>query len=194
MSLGHTVPGQTVDVFKADIDMSVASQWQFSAVGIGPASSGGGLSDGDAALMSVAKNAPYLGVLQNNPQKGAAGVVMINGFSKILLADAVVVGDALVFNSNGAFIKASPTQVPIAIASEAGAAGNLATGYIVSSALSINANIGSGNAPFKILTGPNDPDENTGGDPGDLYINTTTGALFGPATLAQNSSTTFSNN
>jgi hypothetical protein len=192
MSTGHTVPGQTVDVFKADIDMSSAKAFQFTAVGIGPAKNSDGLSMGDASLTRVTDATPYLGVLQNNPAQGVNGVVMINGFTKILLAESVVVGDALVFDDAGAFIKASASQVPVAIASEAAEASDLGTAYIVPSALNINASVGGGaSSSFRVLTGEHDPDASSGGSPGDLFLNRADGTLFGPAVAGEDSTTTY---
>jgi hypothetical protein len=195
MSTGHTVPGQTVDVFKADIDMSSAKAFQFTAVGIGPAKNSDGLSMGDASLTRVTDATPYLGVLQNNPAQGANGVVMINGFTKILLAESVIVGDALVFNRDGAFVKAFASQAPVAIASEAAESGGLGTAYIVPSALNIDASVGGGaTSSFRVLTGDTDPDASTGGNPGDLFINRAAATLFGPAIAGEDPNTTSASN
>ena len=177
MTITSSVPGQTVDAFKANVDMSDAQTYQFTAIGLGSAENIDGETADDGALAKVSAQAPYFGVLQNAPAQGAQGTVMINGLSKVRISSDVSVGQPLIYNADGTFSAAVSDGPSVGIAAESGQAGGLSTAYLVPSATGSTTSSGPG---FRLLSGTSDPNGSTGGNIGDLYLNTSSGTLFGP--------------
>jgi hypothetical protein len=130
--MAYEIPGFYVGVFPADVDMSVESTWQFQGVGIYTALSTTGQGVGGAALCaSSTSSSPILGILQNNPQQGEAGTVMVSGVSKALAGGTLNIGDLLMVNSAGAFVKATSSNFAVAQALELAASGDITTVLLI---------------------------------------------------------------
>ena len=107
----------------AESDLSTAitgqdSSGQFLAVKI----SGARLVD----LATTAGESIY-GILQNKPAVGQAADVGIMGVSKAMVGGTVAAGAYLTPNTAGRFILAATTAARVAVALEAGVAGNIIT-------------------------------------------------------------------
>lgn len=126
--MAYEIPDFYVGVFPANVDMSVESSWQYSGVSVGTATGTQGTGVGGAALISPASSStPIIGVLQNNPALGEAGSVMVQGVTKAIAGGVFQIGDLLMVNSAGAFVKATSTNYIVAIALEQAASGDITT-------------------------------------------------------------------
>lgn len=122
--MSYEIPDFYVGVFPADIDMSALltngnGSYQYTGVGVYTAISVTGTGVGGAALIGLnVASGPMLGVLQNNPQQGEAGQVMIHGVTKVQAGGAFAPGDLLMTNSAGKFVKATGGNYAVAQALE----------------------------------------------------------------------------
>ena len=114
----YEIPGFSLGVLPANQDMSTEATYQYTGVDVIPAT-GSGLS-GAAVAPVPSAGSTIIGVLQNNPQLGEAGAVMVGGVSKAQLGANVIVGELLMVNSTGQFIKATSGNFIVARALEAG--------------------------------------------------------------------------
>lgn len=130
--MSYEIPSFYVGVLPADIDMSSESSFQYAGVCVYTAVSTTGTGIGGAALINPGgASVPIIGILQNNPQQGEAGSVMVQGVSKALAAGAFNIGDVLMVNSAGAFLKATSTNYGVAQALEKAAIGDVTTVLLV---------------------------------------------------------------
>ena len=126
--MSYEIPNFFVGVFPADIDMSTESTYQYSGVCVYTAVSTQGAGVGGAALIPPSgASSPIIGVLQNNPQQGEAGTVMVQGVTKAIAAAAFNIGDLLMVNTSGQFLKATSTNYAVAQALETAATGDITT-------------------------------------------------------------------
>lgn len=131
--MAYEIPDFLVGVFPADVDMSSETSQQFtgvcvySAVSVEGAGIAGGI--GGAALCPPASTSvPIIGVLQNNPQQGEAGEVMIQGVTKAVCKTGWSIGALLsVDQSTGKFQPATSGQYAVAVGLEAAASGDVTT-------------------------------------------------------------------
>lgn len=126
--MAYEIPNFYVGVLPADINMSTESTYQYSGVCVYTAVSVSGAGVGGAALCPPsATSNPIIGVLQNNPQQGEAGTVMIQGVTKAIAGGVFHIGDFLMVNSTGQFVKATSTNFIVATALETAASGDITT-------------------------------------------------------------------
>lgn len=132
--MAYEIPDFYVGVFPSDIDMSaeVGSgpnfSYQYTGIGVYTAISTTGTGVGGAALIPLATaSGPMIGVLQNNPQQGEAGQVMVLGVTKAQAGGTFHIGDLLMTTSAGTFIKATSTNYQVAQALETAASGDITT-------------------------------------------------------------------
>lgn len=126
--MAYEIPNFYVGVFPADINMSTESTYQYSGVCVYTAVSVEGNGVGGAALIPPSgTSSPILGVLQNNPQQGEAGSVMVQGVTKALASGTFNIGDLLKCTSNGTFQKATTSTVAVAQALESAVTGDVTT-------------------------------------------------------------------
>lgn len=134
--MSYEIPNFFVGVFPADIDMSTNPSpggpgdptYQYKAVSVYTAISTAGTGVGGAAIVPPGStSSPMIGILQNNPQQGEAGSVMIQGVSKAIAAAGFQIGDQLMVNAAGAFLKATSTNYIVATALETAAANDVTT-------------------------------------------------------------------
>lgn len=125
----YEIPDFYIGVLEANVDMSVASTWQYTGVSVGAASGAGLL--GTAALVAPASaGVAILGVLQNNPQLAEAGAVMAAGVSKVKAGGTFAIGDLLMVNSSGLFVLATTGNYAVAKALQAGVSGIVVSAYL----------------------------------------------------------------
>lgn len=135
--MAYEIPDFYVGVFPADINMSVETangigSYQFTGVGVYTALSTEGTGVGGAALIGLnVASGPMVGVLQNNPQQGEAGQVMVTGVTKAQAGGAFHIGDLLMVNSAGQFVKATSTNYCVAQALETAANGDVTTVLLI---------------------------------------------------------------
>lgn len=130
--MAYEIPNFYLGVLAADIDMSVESTFQFSGVCVYTAVSTQGYGTGGAALCPPsATSTPIIGVLQNNPQPGEAGTVVIQGVSKALAGGTVNIGQLLMTNSTGQFVVATTGNVAVAQALESAVVGDIFTVLLI---------------------------------------------------------------
>lgn len=130
--MAYEIPNFTVGVLPADADMSVEATYQFSGVCAYTAVSTVGTGVGGAALCPPsAASTPIIGILQNNPQQAEAGTVLVQGVSKALAGGAFNIGDLLMVNSVGKFLKATAGNFAVAQALETAASGDITTVLLV---------------------------------------------------------------
>src|SRR4051812_49179898 len=98
--MAYEIPSFYVGVFVADIDMSVEATYQYAGVCVYTAVSTQGTGFGPAALIPPSgTSVPIIGVLQNNPQQGEAGNVMVQGVTKAQAGGSFNVGALLMTTS-----------------------------------------------------------------------------------------------
>lgn len=125
--MAYEIPNFYVGVFPADIDMTSEASYQYAGVCVYTAVSVTGTGVGGAALINPGTfSSPILGVLQNNPQQGEAGTVMVQGVTKALIGGTVQIGDLLKVQADGTFIKATSGTYAVAMALEQSAIGDIA--------------------------------------------------------------------
>ncbi len=130
MGLAYEIPDFKLGIFPANVDLSVEATYQFTGVKLVTAS-GAGITT-NAALAPVAScGDPIIGVLQNNPQVGEAGDVMQTGVSKVLLGDVASIMTKLAATPSNGFGPAASGQYAVALALEAGVAGDLVAALLV---------------------------------------------------------------
>lgn len=132
--MSYEIPDFFVGVFPADIDMSAqptAGQdptYQYTGVSVYTAISASGTGVGGAAIIPPGStSSPIIGVLQNNPQQGEAGTVMVQGVTKAVAGGAFQIGDSLMCTAAGKFVKATSTNYQVAIALETAANNDVTT-------------------------------------------------------------------
>lgn len=110
--------------YEANLDMSNATNYQFTAVEIVAASGAGVI--GQVALQHPASaGTPILGIIQNNPNLAEAGQVMVAGVSKAKFAAPVVAGALLMTNTSGLLLTATAAYNSVAMALQAGSTGTV---------------------------------------------------------------------
>lgn len=117
--MSYEIPSFYVGVLPADVNMTSETSNQFAGVCVYQALSTTGTGIGGAALCPPsAANAsnPIIGVLQNNPQQGEAGSVMVAGVSKALAGGTFHIGELLYTDGSGKFLKAAPSSGHYAVA------------------------------------------------------------------------------
>ena len=130
--MAYEIPDFYVGVFPSDIDMSTESSYQFTGVGVYTAVSTTGTGVGGAALIPMAStSSPMLGVLQNNPQQGEAGQVMVQGVTKAQAGGTFHIGNLLMTNSAGQMVLATSTNFAVAQALETAASGDITTVLLI---------------------------------------------------------------
>ena len=72
-----------------------------------------------------------LGVLQNNPQQGEAGQVMVQGVTKAQAGGTFHIGNLLMTNSAGQMVLATSTNFAVAQARETAASGDITTVLLI---------------------------------------------------------------
>lgn len=122
------IPAFMIGVIQANADLSAK---QFYAVEV-IAATGSGLT-GSAIALPAATGNPVLGILQNAPLLGEAAEVMAEGISKGICGDTVSVGDVLMAQDTGKWIKATTGKYGRALALSAGIASDLIPMYLMSS-------------------------------------------------------------
>lgn len=129
--MAYEIPGFMIGILPADADLSAAAK-QFTGVCAHTAVNTTGTGGGGASLcIPSATTSPIIGVLQNNPLLGEAGTVMHNGVSKVLAGGTFQIGDLLMCQSDGKFVKATSTNYAVAQALETGASGSIVAALLV---------------------------------------------------------------
>ena len=130
--MAYEIPNFTVGEFPADVDMSTEATYQYSAVCVVTAASVTGAGVGGAAIVPPGSvTSPIIGVLQNNPAQAEAGQVMIQGVTKALAGGTFQIGDLLMVNSSGQFLKATSGNFAVAQALEKAVSGDITTVLLV---------------------------------------------------------------
>lgn len=125
--MAFDAPGAYQYSYPADVDMSDITQFQFTAVAIGPAQNVQGNDQGNAALVAYADGANFVGILQNLPKQGEAGTVMFNGFSRCIAATDWAAGDKLKVVTGGKLAKAGSGDAVFATAAISAKTGDTST-------------------------------------------------------------------
>jgi hypothetical protein len=133
--MSYEIPDFYVGVLPADIDMSAQPNanedptYQYTGVCVWTAVSTTGTGIGGAALVPPGStSSPIIGVLQNNPQLGEAGQVMIQGVTKAAAGGTFQIGNLLACNSSGKFVLwSSGSTYAVAVALETAASGDITT-------------------------------------------------------------------
>ena len=131
--MSYEIPNFFVGVFPADVDMSAQTAgsdptYQYTGVCVYTAISITGTGVGGAAIVPPGStSSPIIGVLQNNPQQGEAGTVMVQGVTKAVAAGAFAPGQLLMCNTSGKFLVATSTNYAVAQALELAAANDITT-------------------------------------------------------------------
>lgn len=126
--MSYEIPNFFVGVFPADIDMSTEATYQYTGVCVYTAASVTGTGVGGAALCPpVSTSTPIIGVLQNNPQQGEAGTVMVQGVTKAVAGGNFSIGALLMVNSAGKFVTATSTNYAVAVALENASTNDITT-------------------------------------------------------------------
>jgi Uncharacterized conserved protein (DUF2190) len=134
--MAYEIPSFYVGVLPADIDMSAEVgeyyTYQYRGVCVYTAVSTQGTGIGGAALIPPSgASTPIIGVLQNNPQQGEAGQVMVQGVSKAQAAASFSIGTLLMVNSSGQFLAATSTNFAVAQALENANSGDITTVLLI---------------------------------------------------------------
>lgn len=130
--MGYEIPNFVVGVLPADVDMSNEATFQYTGVCVYTAVSQLGAGVGGAAICPPsASSSPIMGVLQNNPIAGEAGQVLVEGVSKAHAGGVFNIGDLLMVNASGLFIKATSGNYAVAMALETAASGDITTVLLV---------------------------------------------------------------
>lgn len=130
--MAYEIPNFTVGVLPADVDMSSEAAYQYAGVCVYTAISTVGTGVGGAAICPPsAASTPIIGVLQNNPQQGEAGTVLVQGVSKALASGAFNIGQLLMVDSAGKFLVATSGNYAVAQALEKAAIGDITTVLLV---------------------------------------------------------------
>jgi hypothetical protein len=130
--MAYEIPSFYVGVFPADIDMSSEASFQYTGVCVYTAVSQQGTGFGGAALINPGgTSSPIIGVLQNNPQPGEAGQVMVQGVTKAQAGGAFQIGNLLMVNSAGQFVVATSGNYAVAQALETAASGDVTTVLLI---------------------------------------------------------------
>jgi hypothetical protein len=125
--MSYQIPLFYVGVIPANIDMSNEASFQFAGVSlVGGNSQGTGIGGAALDKPSTSSN-PILGVLQNNPLAGEAGQVMVEGVTQAIASGSFNIGDLLMVDGNGAFLKATSTNYAVAQALEVAQSGDITT-------------------------------------------------------------------
>lgn len=125
--MSYEIPGFSIGIFPANIDMSVEATWQFRFVDVVVASATTGYGNGGAALGAPSGvGVPGLGIVQNNPMVGEAGLVMTDGVSKAVAGGTIAL-DALLMikDASGSLITATSTNYAVAKALESAVSGDI---------------------------------------------------------------------
>jgi len=124
----YEIPSFYLGALPANIDMSGLAtnpSKQYQAVDVG-AATGAGILEPAALIAVLAAGGKSIGILQNNPQLGEAGSVMVHGVSKALLgAGGATVGAVLAVDASGNLVAAASGNYGVAVALQAGASGQV---------------------------------------------------------------------
>lgn len=136
--MAYEIPDFYVGVLPADIDMSAQSnpsedpQYQFTGVCVWTAVSCQGAGVGGAAIIPPGSTStPIIGILQNNPQLGEAGSVLVQGVSKCLSAFTGSIGQLVAVNSAGALVAATTGTYAIGQLLESCVSGDITTVLLI---------------------------------------------------------------
>ena len=133
--MSYEIPSFFVGVLPSDADLSVEASYQYTAVCVGAAANTLGQGVGGAALQKPSSGAavgPAIGILQNNPVVGEAGVVMVHGVSKAICHTAWSIGQLLAVDAaSGGLIPATSGLYAVAQALENAAVGDISTVLLV---------------------------------------------------------------
>ncbi|RYF12803.1 MAG: hypothetical protein EOO40_00285 [Deltaproteobacteria bacterium] len=116
MGQAYEQPLFKVGLYPSDDDRTTIATNQFYGVMIGTAKHVAGTGQGNAAIVYPKAGGAIFGVLQNNPQQGEAAELIAEGISKARAAGAFDVGDNLMVDATGAFLKGDGTGTVVAIA------------------------------------------------------------------------------
>lgn len=126
--MSYEIPNFFVGVFPADVDMSNEATYQFSGVSVYTAVNTRGTGVGGAALCPPGSTSTsIIGVLQNNPQVGEAGTVMVEGVSKAIAGGTFNIGDKLMVTAAGKFVLATSGNYQVAVALESAVLNDVTT-------------------------------------------------------------------
>lgn len=132
--MAYEIPNFYIGVLPADIDMSAQPQgnqdptFQYTGVCVYTAVSTEGAGVGGAALIPPSgASSPIIGVLQNNPKQGEAGTILNQGVTKAKAGGPLSIGDLVMCNSAGAFLKATSGNYAVGVALEQAATGDITT-------------------------------------------------------------------
>lgn len=123
--MAYEIPSFFIGVLQANINFTTESSYMFVGVDVGSAT-GTGLS-GSALIAPASSGAAILGVLQNNPQLGEAGAVMVHGVSKMQAGGTITPGQLITINASGQAVVAVSGNYACGKALENGANGSLVT-------------------------------------------------------------------
>lgn len=134
--MGYEQPLMRLGLYPADVDLSGLTgnyyNYQFAPIWLGTAANIQGTGLGGAALQLIGTNTtPPLGILQNNPIQGEAGLVLpigCGGITKAKIAGTCAIGNVLTWNAGGTGLVAAASgsgKFGIAIALETGSAGDI---------------------------------------------------------------------
>jgi Uncharacterized conserved protein (DUF2190) len=134
--MSYEIPSFLVGVFPADVNMSTLTgntyPFQYTGVCVYTAISTQGAGIGGAAIIPPsAASTPMIGVLQNAPQQGEAGTVMIGGVTKAVAGGSFSIGALLMVNSSGQFVLATSGNYAVAQALETAVSGDITTVLLI---------------------------------------------------------------
>jgi predicted RecA/RadA family phage recombinase len=119
MGQAYEQPLFKVGLYPSDDDRTTIATNQFYGVMLGNAKNVAGTGKGNAAIVYPTANGPIFGVLQNNPMQGEAAELIAEGITKARASGAFSVGDLLMVDAHGAFLKSdgasSTTVVAMAV-------------------------------------------------------------------------------
>jgi len=126
--MAYEIPSFYLGLLPANVDMSSESGYQFAPVSVGAASgSVEGTGTGGAALVAGSSGGLSLGILQNNPNQGEAGSVMVLGVSKAKIGTGgAALNGELMDSGSQTLIPATTGHYVIARALETAVAGDIA--------------------------------------------------------------------
>lgn len=117
------IPGFTFSL-PANADYGSQTSYLWTPVTAIPAT-GAGINTGAAAAPVAATGDPGIGILQNNPGLAEAATIMVNGISKALIKETVIVGDLLMNAPAGGLQKTTSGKYSVGQALQAGAPGDV---------------------------------------------------------------------
>lgn len=101
-NVAYEIPCLYVGTLEANVDLSVAATYQFTAIDVGTATASG-LLGASALVVPVSSGASILGVLQDSPTIGVAGTVMVLGLTRAQAAGTFNAGTLVTTDATGKF-------------------------------------------------------------------------------------------